>query len=153
MSHHLLLIIHLVCAAVWVGGHLYLVLSILPGVVKRKNAGRLLQFEKSYEVIGIPSLLLLVITGVWMTLQFGIDFGDWFTFSSPIERVTSTKLILLITTVLFAISAQTRVLPKLRRNNELYPKIIEMGIHASCVTLLGIALLVCGSFVRYGGFF
>ena len=105
MNHHILLIIHLICAAIWVGGHLYIAISILPKAMKRKNHHLLLQFEKSYEPLGMSALLLLVITGVWMTFQFGISLHEWFSFSSPIERITSTKLLLLFTT-LFALSAR-----------------------------------------------
>src|SRR5690606_18007789 len=115
MSHHLLLIIHLTAAAVWVGGHLYLALCVLPGVLRNKDTGQLLHFEKSFEPLGIPALLLLVVSGIWMSLQFGISWGEWFSFSTPVERVVSIKLLLLLTTVLLAISAQTRVLPKLRK--------------------------------------
>ncbi len=149
MNHHLLLIIHLICAAVWVGGHLYLACCILPGVLRKKDADRLLKFEKSFEPLGMPALALLVITGIWMMTQFGIHFSDWFSFSSSIEQVTSTKLILLLATVLFAISAQVRVIPKLKKSPKKLP---EMAVHVICVTLLGIAMLVLGSFIRYGGF-
>lgn len=149
MSHHLLLIIHLISMAVWVGGHLYLAVRILPEVLRSRDSEKLLRFEKSFEPLGMPALLLLVITGVWMSLQFGISWNEWFDFDSPMERVISIKLILLFSTVLFAISAQTRVLPKLRKGKD---RLNEMAVHVSMVTLLGIAMLVLGSFLRYGGF-
>jgi len=149
LNHHLLLIIHLVCASVWVGGHLYLAACVLPGILRSRDAERLLKFEKSFEPLGMPSLLLLVVTGIWMSLQFEISWRDWFSFESPMERVVSTKLLLLLTTVLFAISAQTRVLPKLRKDKD---RLNEMALHIVMVTLLGIAMLVLGSFLRYGGF-
>ncbi len=148
MNHHLLLIIHLICATVWVGGHLYLCFIILPTVLRERNAEKLLQFEKSYSPLGLPSLLLLVITGVWMTFQFGIPVTQWFSFSSPVERVTSAKLLLLFSTVLFALSAQIRVIPKLKTDSKKLP---EMAVHAVFVTLIGVAMLILGSFVRYGG--
>ncbi|HLV23561.1 MAG TPA: CopD family protein [Moheibacter sp.] len=149
MSHHLLLIIHLLSAAVWIGGHLYLAACLLPGILRTKDAGRLLKFEKSFEPLGMPALLLLVVTGIWMSLQFGITWKDWFSFSSPMERVVSIKIILLLTTVLFAISAQTRVLPKLKKGKN---RLMEMAVHILMVTLIGIAMLVLGTFLRYGGF-
>ncbi|RZJ81996.1 MAG: copper resistance protein CopD [Flavobacterium sp.] len=148
MSHHLLLIIHLICATIWVGGHLFIAIRILPKALRLKNCDELLAMEKSFEPIGMPALLLLVTTGIWMTLQFGIDWRQWFSFSNPIERVTSTKLLLLISTLLLAISAQTRVIPKLKANPN---KLVEMGIHIIAVTLIGVVMLILGSFVRYGG--
>lgn len=148
MDHHLLLIIHILAATVWIGGHLYLIISILPKVLKSRNATKLLAFEKSFEPLGITALILLVISGFWMMFQFGIKIADIFSFATPIERVTSTKIILLITTVLFALSAQFRVIPSLKKSPKKLP---EMAVHAICVTLIGVAMLVLGTFVRYGG--
>lgn len=149
MSHHLLLIFHLLAAAVWVGGHLYIALCVLPKSLHNKNAGLLLQFEKSYEPLGMAALLALVITGIWMSLQMGVSWQNWFSFTAPVERVVSIKLSLLLVTLLFAISAQTRVIPALKKGAHRLP---EMAVHIIAVTLIGIAMLVLGSFVRYGGF-
>ena len=65
-KHHILLIIHLISATVWVGGHLVLLLGFLPKALKHKNFDFISRFEKTYEPIGMPSLLLLVITGILM---------------------------------------------------------------------------------------
>lgn len=46
MYHHLLLVIHLIGASIWVGGHLFLSLRILPEVLKKRNPEILLSFEK-----------------------------------------------------------------------------------------------------------
>lgn len=146
MSHHILLILHLVGAAIWVGGHLVLALGILPEVLKKKDPQILLQFEKKYERIGMPALLVMIITGIWMSYQFGFGLSDWFRFSNPVETVVSIKLLLLFATVLFALSANIFVLPKLTPE-----KLPLMAFHIICVTILGISMLILGSFVRYGG--
>ena len=147
MSHHLLLIIHLLGASIWVGGHLILAVTILPEVLKKKDIGMLLNFEKKYEKIGIPALLLMVISGVWMSYQFGIGFSNWFHFSNPIETVVSLKLILLLMTVLFAVSANFFVIPKLTAKT-----LPLMAFHILSVTTIGVLMLLLGSFVRYSGF-
>lgn len=146
MSHHLLLIFHLLGAAIWVGGHLILAIGILPEVLKKKDPEILLNFEKKYEKIGIPALLIMVISGIWMSYQFGIGFSDWFLFSNPIETVISIKLLLLFITILFALSANIFVLPKLSPK-----KLPLMAFHVISVTILGVLMLIIGSFVRYGG--
>lgn len=148
MNHHLLLIIHLICATIWIGGHLYMVVCQLPGILKRKDTQTLIDFEKRYEPLGMSSLILLVITGFWMAFQFGIGWKDLFSFSTPIERVVSTKLILLLVTVAFALSAQFRLFPTFKTSPKKLP---EMAVHAICVTLIGITMLILGSFIRYGG--
>lgn len=146
MSHHLLLILHLLGATIWVGGHLILAIGILPEVVRKKDPEILLNFEKKYEKIGMPALLVMVITGIWMAYQFGFGISTWFHFANPVETVVSLKLLLLFTTILFALSAQIFVLPKLSPKN-----LKLMAFHIISVTTIGILMLVLGSFIRYGG--
>jgi len=149
MNHHLLLIIHLMSATVWVGGHLILVASYLPRAIKEKNQNYILNYEKKYEPIGMLSLILLVLSGILMAYKYGVTIEHWFEFATPIEKVVSTKLLLLFATLLFALSAQFKVLPKLN-NNIKY--LLEMALHILCVTIIGISMLILGSFVRFGGY-
>lgn len=146
MSHHLLLILHLLGASVWVGGHLILATTILPETLKKKDPQILLNFEKKYEKIGIPALVVMVISGIWMAYQFGIAIPQWFHFNNPVETVVSIKLLLLFVTILFALSANIFVLPRLSAE-----KLPLMAIHIISVTVLGILMLIVGSFIRYGG--
>lgn len=148
MSHHLSLILHLFSATIWVGGHTYLVLRVFPQVLKHQDNERLLAFEKSYEPLGMSALIVLIITGIWMSAQYGIALRDIFSFSNPIESVVSLKLLLLLGTIGFAISAQTRIIPSLKSSPA---KLTAMAFHAAAVTLFAIAMMVLGSFVRYGG--
>nr|WP_315245070.1 CopD family protein [uncultured Flavobacterium sp.] len=148
MSHHLLLIIHLLSAAIWVGGHLLLAFGYLPQALKEKNQNIILNYERKYEPVGMTSLVLLIITGILMAYRYGVGIEYWFQFETPIEKVVSTKLALLLLTVLFALSAQFRVLPKLKISADKLP---EMTFHILSVTIIGILMLVLGSFVRFGG--
>ena len=51
--HHILLIIHLISATIWVGGHLILLLGFLPKALKHKKfLSFISRFEKTYEPIG-----------------------------------------------------------------------------------------------------
>ena len=148
MSHHLLLIIHLLCASIWVGGHLLLVFGHLPQALKEKNQNIILDYERKYEPVGMTALALLIITGIMMAYKYGVSIEYWFQFATPIEKVVSTKLLLLLLTVLFALSAQFRVLPKLKNNPDKLP---EMTFHIVSVTIIGVMMLIFGSFVRFGG--
>src|SRR5699024_4959709 len=89
MSHHLLLILHIFAATIWVGGHTYLIFRVFPKVLRHKDTEGLLAFEKSYEPLGMSALVILVITGAWMATQYGISLNDIFSFSGPIERLVS----------------------------------------------------------------
>ena len=148
-THHLILILHLIAATIWVGGHLVLAIGYLPKALKRKDFSYIGNFEKTYEPIGMPSLAVLVITGILMAYDYNSGLSSWFSFATPIERVVSLKLICLLTSICFAISAQTRVLPKLRKGQ--LNKLSEMAVHIICVTLIGVVMVILGSLVRIGG--
>lgn len=148
-THHILLIVHLIAATIWVGGHLVLAIVFLPKALKHNDFSYIGNFEKTYEPIGMPSLVVLVITGIIMAYDYSAGFSTWFSFNTPIERVVSLKLMCLLTSVCFAISAQTRVLPQLRKGN--MKKLPEMAVHIICVTTIGVLMVVLGSFVRIGG--
>lgn len=147
-SHHILLIVHLICAAIWVGGHLFMAIRIIPKAIKENNTSEIRNFKERYERLGMPSLIILVITGVWMTYDYNVTFSTWFSFSNGIERVISIKLILLFCTIICALIAELIVFPKyLEKNIKL--AVIPMIL----VTLIGVAMLVLGSFVRFGGIY
>ena len=148
-THHILLVLHLIAATIWVGGHLVLAIGYLPKALKRKDFSYIGNCEKTYEPIGMPSLAVLIITGILMAYDYNAGFSSWFSFATPIERVVSLKLTFLLTTVCFAISAQTRVLPKLRKGQ--LNKLPEMAVHIICVTLIGVLMVILGSLVRIGG--
>ena len=148
-THHILLVLHLIAATIWVGGHLVLAIGYLPKALKHKDFSYIGNFEKTYEPIGMPSLAVLIITGILMAYDYNAGFSSWFSFATPIERVVSLKLTFLLTTVCFAISAQTRVLPKLRKGQ--LNKVPEMAVHIICVTLIGVLMVILGSLVRIGG--
>ena len=76
--HHFVLIIHLLSATIWVGGHLLLAICYLPTALKKKDPHIILSFEKKFEVLGMSSLALLIITGIWMAYDFGVTFKTWF---------------------------------------------------------------------------
>lgn len=146
MKHHLLLIIHLLSATIWVGGHLILCFRYLPLALKNKDPNVIREYEKQYEPIGIPALLLLVITGVMMAYDYNVTFSSWFTFSNNIEKVVSIKLILLFTTLVLALHARFFIIPKLEVSS-----LRLMSIHIIILSIVAVTMLVFGSLVRVSG--
>jgi len=146
--HHILLIVHLLAAAIWVGGHLLLLISYVPQALKKKDKHIILNFESRYEKTGMTALATLVVSGIAMAIDYGVMPDQWFTFSLPVERVVSVKLLLLFTTILFAVSAQTLVIPRLKKGSN---TMIPLLIHIAGVSILGVMMLIFGSFVRFGG--
>ena len=144
--HQALLIIHLIAATVWVGGHLVLCVTILPAALRQMDPKPVLDFERRYERIAIPSLLILVVSGIWMSYLYNVPASAWLRFAHPIETIVSTKLILLLATLLLGAHGRLRIIPRLGVSN-----LKLIAVHIVAVTLLGLGLLTAGSFVRFGG--
>lgn len=147
-THHVLLIVHLIAATVWVGGHLLLVTSYVPRAIKLNDAQIILNFESLYERLGMGSLIVLVASGIAMAYVYGVSPGRWFRFESGIETVVSVKLSLLLATVLFAVSARFVAIPRLKAGKS---GLVPMTIHIIGVTTIGVAMVIFGSFIRFGG--
>lgn len=133
-----LIILHVLAATVWVGGHLVLAFGILPSVLKDKDVDLLLGFETKYERVGIPALIILVVTGIYMAITY-LPIAQWFNFSNDLSRHISIKIILLGMTIAFAINARFRVIPKLTVNS-----LKLMAFHIISVTILAVLFLVTG---------
>ena len=72
MHHQIILIIHLLAASIWVGGHLFLILSILPATLQQKDISILSDFRLKFGKIGMPSLLILVVTGILLAYDYNV---------------------------------------------------------------------------------
>jgi putative copper export protein len=139
------LLLHVLAATVWTGGHLVLALRILPDVLKRRSASMLLDFEKRYEALGMSALVVQVISGVWLASQL-VPWSMWLSLGNPISRMVVMKLACLALTICFALDAQLRVLPRLRDDN-----VQTMVPHITAVTILAVLFVVAGVGFRTGG--
>lgn len=139
------LLLHLLGATIWTGGHLVLAFTVLPRVLLEKDIGPLLRFESGYERIGIPALLVQVITGAWLAHRLVPDVGHWLDLSDPLCRPLAAKLALLGITVAFAIDARLRVIPQLSAE-----KLPSLAWHVYPVTLASVLFVVAGVSFRTG---
>ena len=100
----------------------------------------------SLKTIGMPALLVQVITGFWMAMQLQPDHGQWLAFGDPVTRLIGIKLFLLLLTVLLALDARFRVIPRLHQPG----KLTDMAWHIVPVTLIGIVFVATGVSLRTG---
>ena len=143
----LLIILHTLGATIWVGGHLILSLSVLPEAWRKKDYRIIQGFEEKFERIGIPALLIQVITGLWMALNY-LPVSRWLDLSQTTSSLISLKLLLLLLTIILAVHARFFILPKMDDK-----KIPFLAAHILSVTLLGILLLITGLSFRLGFLF
>jgi len=141
--HKLLLVIHILGASVWLGGHLILCLRYLPEGLKEKNPAIILAFEKKFEPVGIPALLIQAITGIWLGFIYRIN---WFQFHLATDLAINLKLLLLFVTILLAIHARLFIIPKLSAKT-----LPQLAIHIVAVTVIAISMMYIGVSIRFGG--
>ncbi len=143
MLYHTLLLLHLIGACIWLGGHFILSLQIVPKALVKKDVQLIQQFEKIFEPIGIPSLVIQIITGVWMAIfQYGIQF-NW---DNAIQRNIIIKLSLLVLSLLLALHARIFIIPKLSLVN-----LPMMVLHIRFITLVALLMVFFGLQFRFGG--
>lgn len=146
MRHQIILIIHLLAATIWVGGHLILLLRYVPKAIKTKSLDELSVFRKNFEPVGMPSLFVLIVTGIIMAYDYNVTIEKWFLFENAIEKIVSIKLILLFISLTLAFITIKFVLPSI---DKLSPFLLYFIIFL--VTIIAVTMLILGSLVRVGG--
>lgn len=141
----LLLTLHILAATVWTGGHIVLAIVILPRVLRERSAQRLSEFESVYEKIGMPALIIQIVTGLMLAYRMLPDIGLWFDMSIPLAHGIAAKLTLLLLTFMFALDARFRVIPKLSAAN-----LNDMAMHIIPVTVFSILFVIVGVSFRAG---
>jgi putative copper export protein len=138
-----LVLFHVLGATIWVGGHLILSIVFLPDALKSKDVTIILNFEKRFERVGIPALLIQVVTGIWMGVLF-VPLPDWWQLSTSHHILLWTKLGLLAGTIGLAIHARFFIIPKL--NVAALP---SLAFHITMVTVLAVSFVITGLSFRF----
>ncbi|MBL1210917.1 CopD family protein [Geminocystis sp. GBBB08] len=142
----LFLIVHVLGATIWTGGHLILTLGYLPMALKQKNPEIIYQFEEKFEPIGLIALGIQIITGLWLA-NFYIPLGEnWLNYNEPMTRNILVKLCLLLITLILSIDARFRIIPNLNQEN-----FLDLVFHILAVTIIAISLIIFGITIRFGG--
>ena len=139
------LLLHVLGATVWTGGHIVLVAAVLPRVLAERSPAELLRFESAYEKVGMPALVIQVATGLWLAFRLAPDVGSWFAADTPLTRLILFKLSLLAATLIAAVDARLRLIPRL--SPETLP---AMARRIVLVTVLSVLFVVAGVSFRTG---
>jgi hypothetical protein len=138
-----LILLHVLGASVWAGGHLILSLGFLPKALQTKDLSIINNFEKNYERVGIPALLLQVITGIWMSLIY-VPFANWWSLDTPHHVYLWTKLGLLLATIGLAVHARFFIIPKLTIDT-----LSLLALHIILATALAVGFVITGLSFRF----
>ena len=140
------LILHLLGASIWVGGHLTLLFAVLPGVLRNRDVGMLRSFEQRYERIGLPALLVQLITGLWLAHQHVPGIIQAFSFPGRGHAWGAVKLLLMAATVVTGAHARLFIIPRLSAE-----RLTALAVHIVVINILGLAMLLIGAVIRTGG--
>lgn len=141
----LLLLLHVLGATVWTGGHLVLALAVLPRALREQRIDELLLYERRYERIGLPALLLQVATGLLLAHAMLPESSQWFDPSLPLARPIMLKLATLALLLPVAAHARLRLIPRLS-----VATLPLLAAHILVVTLLSVGFVVLGVSFRTG---
>ena len=144
--YELFVILHLLGAAVWVGGHLVLCVAVLPPALRARDPAPIRAFEERFERIGVPALLLQIGSGLWLAHSWVPDWRQWRGTGGPQSGLVATKLVLLALTAALGAHARLVLMPRL--DVATLPK---LGLHILGVTVLAVAFMVAGAGIRLGG--
>ena len=143
-----LVIIHILGASVWTGGHLILTLGFLPRALRARDPGLIEHFESRFERIGIPALVVQVVTGLWLAHIRLPAVSRWFTLDTVQSTHIVLKLVLLFLTVVLAVHARLRLIPRLDAAG-----LNRLALHIVAVTVLAVLFVLAGVGFRVGGLF
>lgn len=146
--YNIVLMLHLLSATVWTGGHLVLATTILPQALKTKDISGLMQFEQNFEKVGIPALIIQVSSGVYLAHSKIPEFSQWFDWANPVAALVSLKLALLGITFALAVDARLRVIPNLSVSN-----LNSLALHIIPVTIVSVLFVFVGLSFRTGWMF
>lgn len=146
MLFKLLVILHTLGATVWTGGHLVLAVTVLPQALKNRDPDRIHQFEEHFESFGLLSLLVQVLTGIWLAWTYFPGLQNFLAFDSNLSRYIGIKLLCLLGTLALAIHARFFIIPNLTKET-----LNSLAYHILGVTTLAVLFVVLGAGIRLGG--
>jgi hypothetical protein len=132
-------------ATIWVGGHLLLLTGYLRRALRERSPEPIIEFERLFIRVGLPSFLATVATGVLMGL-IRHHPSLWLDLDSATGRL-GVKVLLVASMIPIMVYAERRLLPSLRHRPERVPLFAAL---ATVATAISIALVIVGWMIRFG---
>ncbi|HTN29870.1 MAG TPA: CopD family protein [Pseudomonas sp.] len=139
------LLAHVLGATLWTGGHLVLACSILPMVLRSRDVTFLQRFESAYEKVGIPALIVQILSGLYLAAHYLPDLAALGNRSNPAANLVLIKLGLLLATAVLAADARLRIIPRLGEHN-----LKALAWHVYPVTVIAVLFALTGVVFRFG---
>ncbi len=134
--YQILQTLHVLFATVWVGGFITLLMAY-GAELRRGTTNPLLDFERRYEKIGLPSLIFAAATGVAMLY---VGWGKW-------PMAAHIKMGFFVLLILTYLHARLRLIPRFKRGEDVGDLLF---LHVAAVTVISVAFVVLGATMRFG---
>ena len=133
--------IHLICAAIWVGGSLFIAIvfapilkTMVPTMEERLQI--MIRVGRRFNKIAIPALLILIATGIWNSRQFLAS--PEFLFSSSYGTMLIIKMFL-VAALLISFAVHVRIIRK-----DVEEKIMQKELNESQIIKLRKKIIIVG---------
>jgi len=145
--HKAIILLHLIAATIWTGGHIVLSTTVLPRALRRRDPAIVADFEGAFERIGVPALLVQIVTGLYLATKL-VPPSQWFSFTGVASTHIAIKIILVALTLVLAAHARLRIIPRLDAS-----RLPTLAAHIVAVTVIAVLLAMVGAGFRIGGIF
>lgn len=148
MLYKILVILHLLGAAVLVGTNLVLLLSVIPKAKKAGDVGVIRGFLAGVGQAGVHGLAVQFVTGLWLASPQFKGISAAFQMKEVFATHVAAKLVLAIAITVLVVVMRRRIAPKLSMET-----LGSFTAMVSTITVLGVLLVALGVGLRTGGLF
>jgi uncharacterized membrane protein len=148
MLYKILVILHILGAAILVGTNLVMMLSVIPKAKKANDVGVIRGYLGGVGQMGVHALAVQFITGLWLASPQFKGISAAFEMKEVFATHVVAKVVIMIVITALIIVLRRKIAPNLTMDN-LGGFTATVGL----VTLLGIAMVALGVGLRTGGLF
>jgi putative copper export protein len=145
MSHHVLHIVHLLAATLWLGGLALLVLAWLPEMLRTRDPRLMWDALMRSRWVLMASLVVLVGSGLGLAWNWLPETRLWFTPDLPLARLVLAKVALATLLLLVLAYVEMRVLARFSAD-----RLGRLGLCLVLLVLIAVGASVVGTAFRYG---
>lgn len=140
-----LVVLHLLAACVWLGGHVLLASVLKQGVLDGRNPDTIYRIESLYDRVGVPALVVQLFTGLFLAYLHVPDVGQWLAFDGPMGRLIGLKLFLQALALGIALDLRVRRFARVGSSG-----LSSLRWHVALIVLFSAASVFVGASFRIG---
>lgn len=145
MPHHVLHIVHLLAATLWLGGLALLVLAWLPEMLRSRDPRLMWDALLRSRWVLLTALAVMLMSGFGLAWNWLPETRLWFTPELPLARLVLAKVALATLLLLLLAYLEMRVLARFAAD-----RLGRLGLCLVLLVLLAVVASVLGTEFRYG---